>query len=97
MPRIYQNADRYAIADFQQEIRRRQGHYDLMSVRALAEKIGMPQSTLNPKINDPDRLLLPELRKLIRTIHPDIGITLVLLGYTHQEIKKFKEGNHEGR
>ena len=94
MPRIYQKADQYVVADFQQEIRRRQGHHNLMSVRSLAEEVGIPQSTLNPKIHDPDRFLLVELRKLIKTIHPDIGIVLTLLGYSKQEIKKFKEVNN---
>lgn len=91
MPRIHQNAEKYAVSDFQTEIRKKQGEHDLMSVRALADKAGIPQSTLNPKIRDPDKLLVSELRKLIRTIHPDIRVVLVLLGYSTQEIKRFSE------
>lgn len=91
MPRISQYAEKYAVEDFQRELRRQQGHYDLMSVRSLAEKAGIPPSTLNPKIHDPDKLLVAELRKLIRTVHPDIGAVLPLLGYSNQEIKNFKE------
>lgn len=91
MPRIYQNADKYAVADFQQEVRRQQGHYDLMSVRALAGAMGVPHTTLNPKLKEPKRLTVEELQKLVPVIHPDIGILLTLLGYSKQEIKRFKE------
>lgn len=95
MPRIIQNAEKYAVADFQQEIRRRQGHHNVMSVRSLADFVGIPHTTLNPKLHEPDRLLVSEVRKLVKAIHPDIGILLVLLGYSKQEIKKFKEDKHE--
>lgn len=91
MPRIAQNADKYAVADFQQEIRRRQGHHNVMSVRSLADLAGIPHTTLNPKLHDPNKLLVSDIRKLVKAIQPDIGILLVLLGYSKQEIKKFKE------
>ena len=91
MPRIYQNAQKYAVADFQQEIRRQQGHYDLMSVRALAGAMGIPPTTLNPKLKEPHRLTVEEVQKLVTAIQPDIGVMLTLLGYSNQVIKKFKE------
>lgn len=89
MPRIYQNAEKYAQEDFRKEIRKKQGEYDLMSVRALADRAGIPQSTLNPKIHNPNKLLISELRKLIEILHPDIGVLLILLGYTKKEIRQF--------
>lgn len=92
MPRIAQNADKYAVADFQQEIRRQQGAYNVMSVRSLATLVGIPHTTLNPKLQNPDKLLVSDIRKLVKAIQPDIGILLILLGYSKQEIKKFKEG-----
>lgn len=95
MPRLTQNAEKYAVADFQQEIRRRQGHHNVMSVRSLAALAGIPHTTLNPKLHDPDKLLVSDIRKLVKTIHPDIGILLSLLGYSKQEIKKFKEKANE--
>ena len=97
MPRIRQNEEQYAAEDFRKEVRSRQGYYGLMSVRSLAAEMQMSHTTLNPKINDPMKLGVLDLRKLIRTIHPDIGVVLSLLGYSRQEIKKFKEDNHESR
>ena len=88
MPRIRQKMGEYAVADFQTEIRKQQGVYDVMSVRALAEKAGMPHTTLSPKLHDPDRFTVAELRKLIRAISPDPVTVLVLLGYEKKEIKK---------
>lgn len=91
MPRIYQNTQKYVVADFQQEIRRQQGHYNLMSIRALAGAMGVPPTTLNPKIKEPSRLTVEELQKMVSVIQPDIGVMLTLLGYSNQAIKKFKE------
>lgn len=91
MPRIRQNEEQYAVEDFKRECRCRLGYYNIPSVRALATEMDMSHATLNPKMNDPLKLGVPDLRKLIRTLHPDIGIVLSLLGYSRQEIKKFKE------
>lgn len=90
MPRIHQNAEKYAREDFQREIRRQQGYYDLMSQRALADASGIPRSTLWAKLNDPDKLEVAELRKLVKTICPDPLILLALVGYTKQDIKRVK-------
>jgi len=94
VPRIYQNADKYAVAGFQQEIRKQQGQYNLMSVRSLAGAVGIPHTTLTPKLHEPHKLTIGDLQKLIKTIHPDPGILLILLGYSKQEIKKYKEDNN---
>ena len=46
MPRIRQYATKYANEDFQAEVRQRQGFYNVMTITALAEHIGIPRSTL---------------------------------------------------
>ena len=97
MPRIRQNEEQYAAEDFRKEVRSRQGYYGLISVRSLAAEIDMAHTTLNSKLNDPMKLGVLDLKKLIHALHLDIGIVLSLLGYSRQEIKKFKEDNHESR
>ena len=97
MPRIYQNADKYAVADFQQEIRKQQGRYNLMSARSLAGAVGIPHTTLTPKLHEPSKLTVADLQKLVPAIHPDPVILLGLLGYSRQEIKRFKEENTNGK
>lgn len=90
MPRIHQNAERYAHDDFKREIRQRQGYYDLMSQRALADAAEIPRSTLWAKLQNPDKLDVADMRKLVQTLYPDPAIVLALLGYTQKEITQFK-------
>ena len=94
MPRIHQNAQKYAVADFQKDVRRQQGVYNLMSVRSLAGAAGIPHTTLNPKLKEPGRLTVEDIQKLVAVIHPNIEILLTLLGYSRQEIKRFKEASN---
>ena len=90
MPRIHQNQDKYAAEDFRREIRSKQGYFDLMSQQALADAAGIPRPTLRKRLLEPEGMLIEELRKLIATLHPDIATVLPLLGYSAQEIKKFR-------
>lgn len=91
MPRIPQYEEKYAKADFQTEIRRQQGEYNLMSCRSLSQAVGIPHSTLNPKIKDPFKLTVEDLRKLVPVLHLDPAPVLALLGFTKKDIKNFKE------
>ena len=91
MPRIYQNKEKYALEDFQREIRQQQGYYNLMSVRSLARAMDVPHSTLNPKLKAPQKLTVEDLQKLVSVLHPDIGILLTLLGYSNHDICRFKK------
>lgn len=88
MPRIRQYAEKYAREDFQTEIRKQQGVYNLMSVRALAREAGIPHNTLGAKLKDPDRLEVADLRKLVETIEPDPAALLALVGYDSKTIKR---------
>lgn len=91
MPRIPQNAEKYAKEDFQREIRSRQGYYDLMTYRALGAAADIPYGTLWSKLKDPDKLEVAELRKLVKTLCPDPMIMLALLGYSKQDLKRVRK------
>lgn len=91
MPKIRQNADRYAADGFRKEVRIKQGENDLMSKTALAEEADLPRTTLTKRLADPDSMTFGEFKKLNLAIHPDIGVVLTLLGYSSKEIKKFRE------
>lgn len=92
MPRIHQYDEKYATADFQTEIRCRQGFYDLMTIQAVADAVGIPRSTLHMKLADPHKLDVGDFRKLIPVLHPDPRAVLALLGYTKKEINQFCKG-----
>lgn len=93
MPRIPQYAAKYAEQDFRKELYCRLAErYEQVSVRALAREIGACQGTLNAKIrNKTTALEIGELQKIVPVLTPDPGIVLTLLGYTPQQIKRFKE------
>lgn len=91
MPRIHQNADKYAAEDFRKEIRVRQGENDLMSKSALAEEVDIPRTTLLKRLLDPMTMSFGEFKKLNEALHPDPGVVLMLLGYSAKEIKRFRE------
>ena len=94
MPRLREYAMRYAAEDFKKELFRKMAErYEKISVRALAQETGISHSALNVKIRqDNTNLDIGELRKIVPLLNPDPGIVLKLLGYTPQQIKKFKEG-----
>ena len=94
MPRIRQNAERYADEDFRREVKCRQGYYDLMSMQALADATGIPRTTLTKRMSAPESMTVAEIRKIVASIHPDPSIILALFGYKVKEINRFK-GNHE--
>ena len=89
MPRIRQLADKYAREDFAKEIRRKQGEMELMSIRSLAEAADIPASTLGPKLREPDKLDVVDLRKIVKTLSPDPAVVLRLLGYEAKTANKY--------
>lgn len=88
MPRIRQNAEKYAAEDFREEMRIRQGHHDLMSKTALAEAADLPRTTVTKRLANPETMTFEEFRKLNEAVHPDPMAVLPLLGYTIKDIKK---------
>lgn len=92
MPRIRQYEEKYLKTDFQTEIRRQQGCYNLMSCRSLSKAVGIPHSTLNSKLNDPSKLTVEDFQKLVPVLHPDPAPVLAFLGFSKKEIQNFKEG-----
>lgn len=89
MPRIRQYAEKYAREAFQTEIRRKQGERELMSVRALSRETGIPATTLGPKLDDPGKLKVEDLQKLVAALTPDPAAVLGLLGYDSKTIRRY--------
>lgn len=99
MPKLRrQYAIKYAEEDFKKEIFRcLTERYEKVSTRALAAETGISNSTLSTKIRrDNSNLDVAELRQIIPLLKPDPGVVLMLLGYTSQDITKFKKQNKEG-
>lgn len=97
MPRIRQYADKYSYEDFRKEVfRKLADRYCEVSVRKLAAESGLAQSTLNTKLrHKTESLEVEELRKIIPVLRPDPTVVLQLLGYSNQDISRFKKQNNQ--
>ena len=90
MPRIRQFTNQYANEDFIKELRRKMIDYNYTSFKQIAETIYIAPRTLYRRVENPDMFSVSDFRKLIPLLHPDPSIVLILLGYTKQDIKRFK-------
>ena len=86
MPRIRQNAEQYAVADFQKELRIRRAEYELQSIQSLSDVTGIPLTSLWKNLKEPLTLRVSVLEAIVKAVHPDARIVLALLGYTTKEI-----------
>lgn len=97
MPRIRQNHTIYAEADFKKEIFRcLAARYEDVSIRALSRETGISQSSLNNHLrHNIVNLDVGVLQKIVPLLKPDPAAVLKLLGYTGEDIRKFKNKNKE--
>ena len=80
MPRIRQNAEKYADSDFLKEVRVRMVYQNIQHDQDLAVMSGIPNSTLAAKLKAPEKFTVGQLRKIIQTVNPDPEIVLRFLG-----------------
>lgn len=92
MPRLRVYAAQYSEEDFRKEVFKKMAErYEDISIRALARESGISPSTLNNRIrHDISNLDVSELRQIVPILKPDPAVILKLLGYTGDDIRKFK-------
>lgn len=97
MPRLKIYNAVYDESDFRKEMFTKMAlRYDEVSVRKLAEEAGVSQSTLNQKLRHCAKNLdVHELRLIIPILRPDPAVVLRLIGYTSQDITRFKKQTKE--
>ena len=95
MPKIRQYADRDAMRALRGEIEAQGYRYGYRSQKALAEVLGVSQSTVGNWLRDPEGVSLRGLRVLVRSLRLDPDIVLKALGYTAQEIRNWKKIGEE--
>lgn len=91
MPRIRQLTNQYANEDFVKELRKKMIDYNYTSFKEVAQTVQIDPRTLYRRVENPDKFCVSVFRKIIPILQPDPGIVLSLLGYTKQDIKRFKE------
>ena len=97
MPRLRVNSAIYAENDFRKEMYRRMtDRYDTVSIRALARESGISHSSLNNHLrHNIVNLDVGVLQKIVPLLKPDPTVVLKLLGYTGEDIRKFKNKKEE--
>lgn len=97
MPRLRANSAIYAENDFRKELYRRlTDRYETVSIRALAREVNVSQSSLNTYLrHNIINLDVGVLQKIIPVLKPDPAAVLKLLGYTGEDIRKFKNKKEE--
>ena len=88
MPRLRQNAERDAMADFMGELNAQLARFGYDTQRSLAPVLGVCQATAGNYIRNPETIPFGVLRAIVKAVKPDPGILLKALGYTTQDIKK---------
>lgn len=92
MPRIRQNAEKYAMNDFLSEINAQCGRYGYKSQKSLGNALGVCQATAGSYLKNPDRIQLGTLRAMVKLLRLDPVVMLKALGYSDKDIQKFKSG-----
>lgn len=93
MPRIRQKAGTYAEEDFWREIRVRGAERNIMSADALGKATGVTGATISNYREDPGKIRVAVMRKLVAELKPGIRPVLALLGYSEKEIRQFAKEN----
>lgn len=87
MPRIKAKANEYAREDFSKELRKNMIDQNVVSVKELADMIGMDGRTMYRRMDDIGQLKVSELAALKTVLCPNPVLLLRVLGYTNKEIK----------
>ena len=88
MPRLRQNAELDAMADFMGELNAQRARFGYDTQRSLAPVLGVCQATAGNYIRNPETIPFSVLRAIVKAVKPDPGILLKALGYSTQDIKK---------
>lgn len=91
MPRIRQNAQKYAEEDFRKGVRHFMVDAGFESLKEVAAAAGIPHSTLCKRIQQPDTMTAREMRSLFPVVRPPAAVLLALLGYPAKEIKNMED------
>lgn len=98
MPRIRQNADRYRQSDFIREIDTRCAWCGIKTNQALGKVLEVSGASIGNYREDPEKMQVRVLKRMVSVLKLDIPALLAFLGYTEKEIRKFvREYGQEGK
>ena len=91
MPRLRQYADRDARNDFRKAIEHARTDAEIRNTKGLAEAVGIPYTSFWRLIQEPEKMTLGQLRKLLKTIPLPAAAILAFVGYDRKEVKSYEQ------
>lgn len=88
MPRIRQNAQRYADEDFWREIQSRKALAGIKTDKDLAESIGISPSGLSKRKQNVGGMTITDLQRFVKALKPSPVVVLKMLGYSAKDIPR---------
>lgn len=85
MSKLRTNPEEAARANFQREVKVCRVYLD-MTQSELADAVGVVPSVMSVLLNNPDKISVGRLRKIIKTLALDPKPVLAFLGYSSKEI-----------
>ena len=85
MPRIRQNEELYARKDFQTAIKHAKTDAEIRNLKSLAADVGIPYSSFWKLMQEPEKITLGQLRKLLSVIPLPASALLAFVGYERKE------------
>lgn len=91
-PKLEHQRQLAAEDDFRKEVKSRciwGGAEENSITKFFAKAAGVQLQSGYNYINDPGRIRVGTMQKIVKNLKPDIGVILRLLGYTNNEIKSY--------
>ena len=92
MPRIHQFAEQYAQKDFQKAIEFARINAEIQNTKVLAENVGIPYTSFWRLLQEPDKITLGQLRKMLRVLPLPAAAVLAFIGYDGKTSRSFERG-----
>lgn len=91
MPRIRQYAERDARTAFQKAIEHARMDAEIRNTKGLAEAVGIPYTSFWRMIQEPEKITLGQLRKLLKIIPLPASALLAFVGYERKEVNSYEQ------
>ena len=91
MPKIRQYAERDARTAFQKAIEHARTDAEIRNTKGLAEAVGIPYTSFWRMIQDPEKITLGQIRKMLKVIPLPAAALLAFVGYERKEVKIYEQ------
>lgn len=91
MPRIRQYAERDARTAFQKAIEHARTDAEIRNTKVLAEAVGIPYTSFWRMLQEPEKITLGQIKKMLEVIPLPATALLAFVGYDRKETKIYEQ------